>query len=391
MSNYIRSLEVIVLFLLIFIPSLRGIVKYLPFSGLICVIYALLVSIFCYFAVYKVNFFRSIYEYIDQKWILFIFVAIYIIVNFFIYPIADIRKEFGMGSTADDAFIETVRQFMSNGRLYDVVLYDGTPISPGPAWILINSPFVLLNCYILKTPSYILISILTYWYYFNNKYITLNLLVLLSVSLIFWELMVTGHDLISIGFSFSIIILLVYNYIIDRDCDSFVIHHFLLALFIGVVSTSRIVFMCLPVLVLILTIKRNLKLSLYIFFISMFSAIMFHLVFYFTSEYYQPLHLLGRGSRNVSLVIITFGILLTSVLSIIAVFKVNDRLSNIFLWFFILIVIPLSLISFGEFLSIGKDLAAWEGANYLVPALPVYLFYIAEKYAVNLRHCEKNV
>jgi len=210
------------------------------------------------------------------QWINIGIITVFIILTFFIYPVADARKAIGKGSTGDDAIIEPVKQLLSSGKLYDVKLYDGAPVSPGPGWILLNAPFVVFNCYYLFTPMYLLASI---------------------------------------------------------------------------------------------------------FLISFATTICLHFIFYSTSDYYQPLHLLNRGKNNIGVFIIVLGILISLTISLIAAFKVQKSFESFSTWFFILMAVPLSLIAFGKLLNVNNNFAGWEGANYIAPVIPLFLFYVSHKYA----------
>ncbi len=385
-----KNAEFIVLFLILFVPSLRAIFKYLPNPELLSIFIGLIL-LFYYYFILRVKKINQILNKIPSiQWIFIVIISIFIIANYFIYPIADARKLVGKGSTGDDAIIEPVKKFLSTGKMYDVTLNGDVPVSPGPGWILLNSLFVICNSYYLFTPFYISISILLYLLLFKKKTAPIILLFLLSSSLIFWELMVTGHDLISLGFSFTLIIMLLFHYCIEVDVKTISIPIFLISIFIGFISTSRIVFLFLPFLTLILTYKFKLKQSLFIFTISISIAILLHFIFYITNDYYQPLHLFNRGKSNVGFPIMTMGALVTFVLVIIGNFRIQKSFESFLKWFFLLMVSPLSFISFGEFLNVDYNFAAWEGANYVVPMIPVYLVYISNKYAFHLEKEKPN-
>lgn len=372
--------EFVILFLLMFIPSLRAIYKYLPKPEVASFFWGISLLLFYYLLFNK----KIVHFHFKKRSVTFLlafaFIFVFSILSYLIYPIADARKTIGKGSSADDAIIEPVKNFLSNGKLYDVKLYDGAPVSPGPAWILINSIFVFYNCYFLITPVYLVVHIMVYWYLLNRKSPPYVPLALLSSSIIFWELMVTGHDLIALGCSLAIIVMLVYRYCLKSNKTNFSLSTILLSILIGAISTSRIVFICLPFLIGFLTMKFKPLQSLYIMFISLTTAILFHLFFYMESDFYQPLHLFEKAQSNISTSIILSGVSSTIILAIIAIFRVQNNFRSLLKWFFILLAIPLSHISFGAFLSTNKDLASWEGANYIVPTIPVFLLYISDKY-----------
>ena len=67
----------------------------------------------------------------------------------YIYPIIDARRNLGKGSTGDDAMILASKSLISTGKIYDFIIDFKTPISPGPAWVIFNSPFSFFDLYFL--------------------------------------------------------------------------------------------------------------------------------------------------------------------------------------------------------------------------------------------------
>jgi hypothetical protein len=55
-------------------------------------------------------------------------------------------------SSAPDALIEPARRMMQRVHPYAEVLFDGAPISPAPAWILVNAPLTLTGLLWLLYP-----------------------------------------------------------------------------------------------------------------------------------------------------------------------------------------------------------------------------------------------
>ncbi len=158
MNSVKKNIEIIVLFLILFVPSLRAIFKYLPQPELISLFIGSVLLLFYFFIFNNNQITNRIFN--TRKpvlWFVIIMITIFIIINFFIYPIADARKLIGKGSTGDDAIIESAKQFLLTGDMYDVTLQGGASVSPGPGWILLNSIFVFGDCYFFFTPMYILI------------------------------------------------------------------------------------------------------------------------------------------------------------------------------------------------------------------------------------------
>ncbi len=376
------NFDLILLIFLMFIASLRAVFKYLPYPFLISILLAIFISgfVFLLFKVEKVKGFIN--EFAGSKFgKIFIggVVLILIIVSYVIYPIADARKLIGAGSSADDAIIESVNQLFISGNFYDANLPKDTAISPGPGWIFLNIPFVLAKSYFLLTPFYILLAVFFTQFILKDLRFAIVFLLTLCGTILFWDLTVTGHDLIAISMCFVIIVSGVFKFTSENNKD-INLSLIIFSIFTGLISTSRIVFIFLPVLILLLTAKFNFKRSFLIFVISIFTALLFHLYFYLQSEFYQPLHLISRGDRNVGIFIILLGMIITAVTGIFAIKKIELNLESFFKWFFAALFVPLFFISFGEFLSFDKNFAKWEGANYLIPAFPLLIMFLFIKY-----------
>jgi hypothetical protein len=61
--------------------------------------------------------------------------------------------------------------------------------------------------------------------------------------------------------------------------------------------------------------------------------------------------------------------------------SIENSLEGFFRASFVLMAVPLSFISLGELVNVKMSLAQWEGANYLVPVIPLYLFLISSRYS----------
>jgi len=374
------SLEVkytICLIVFLTIPSLRAIFKYIPHPEFVSMGYIAVCAVF-FTLIFKFNFtFEIIKKLLDWRPLSYVLISIFSICSFVIYPIADARKNIGKGSTGDDAIIEPALTLLRSDGLYSPILYDGAPISPGPGWILQNSPFALFDIYWLLSAFYIVFSVILFRSLFGKFRETNLVLILISTSLIFWELLVTGHDILAIGFSFVIFVSLIFKLsLYESDDHKFI---FALAIAVGIFSTSRIIFICFPVLLSLFLWKFRKKQALIFLTISLFVSVALHSYFYMTSDYYQPLHLFSRGSHQVGIYLSIMGLILTLV-AFIRVYKNLEKTIESWLFSaFICLSIPLVVISAGEFYSSDFNFSLWEGANYLVPPIPMLLFFIACK------------
>jgi len=355
-------------------PSLRAIFKYVPHPAVAALGYGLPCILVYLLIVYRGASFKPLAAILNWRFLSYGLVVLFAIAAYAIYPIADARKQFGKGSTGDDAIIEPARTLMHDAKLYNVILYDGVPISPGPGWILINSPFALLKIYWLLTPFYAALAVWVFRLLRGGRRETNLALLLLCSSLIFWELLVTGHDLIAIGFSFVIFVSLTHRLAQTSSGG----YPFLLcvAAALGVFATSRIVFIGAPFLLAAFLWKFNRRKATILLAVSVSIAAALHGYFYAINDVYQPFHLFERGQSNVGGLLTLFGLAATAA-AVWAVFRsLENTIESWTISFFICLAIPLATIALGELRSTGFQWALWEGANYLVPATPLLLFSV---------------
>lgn len=314
---------------------------------------------------------------IDSRYPSYVLLAFYAILSYVIYPIADARKNIGKGSTADDAIIEPAMTLLTNAKLYSPLLYDGVPISPGPGWIIQNAPFALLGVFWLMPIFYIALFMLVTRVNFNRYRETNIALILISSSIIFWELLLKGHDIISMGFLFAVFVVLLFRQSTRKGAGYPSL--LFLAVAIGVFSTSRVIFIFFPILLSAFLWKFDRQKAVIFFAISLLIALSLHGYFYLDSDFYQPLHLFRRGSRNVGFVISILGLMATGAAFIVVFSRLENTVGSWLVSAFVCLAIPLFFISAGELIYSGFDLSIWEGSNYLVPPLPLLLLWIACK------------
>jgi hypothetical protein len=363
------------------IPSLRAIFKYSPYP-VVSAILMILVSYLFYLLLFQSSSVRkAACEQLSSYTVTFILVIIFIMINFFVYPYADALKYSGHGSTADDALIEPAQALLSGENLYDAQLPDKVPISPGPGWILMNIIFTGTGLYFLMTPFYVGLSAIVFMTAGGEKAGSNLVLLCLCSALIFWELMVTGHDVVAIGCMSVTLLVLVERFSQKREGSKTILLFIGFALVLGALATSRILFIILPPLFGIILWKRDRALGISLALGSLFTALLLHAVFYVRSEFYQPLHLFDRAESNMGLVLIILGAITSAIVVIAAIIKVKNNLDSWLLWFSLLIATPLIFISLGELRNVGYDFARWEGANYIMPAAPSVLFSLFINYS----------
>lgn len=346
-------------------PSLRAIFKYVPYPLLAASAFG-----FIMLAVYMAMFSKQILgrwlSLLDSYKFAIFLLALGLVITYLIYPLADALKYKGLGSTADDGLIEPIRQLLAGNALYSARVYDGVPISAGPGWILLNTPFTATGLYYFLTPTYIGIMIAMIGWIYGQMRLANLFLIALFTSLSFWELTTTGHDMVALACSFIILVILADRYSHSTNA----------AIWIGVLSgfiaTSRIVFMVLPPFLAFLVTRRNKKEGVIIGFVGLTTAVALHAGFYFSStEWYQPFHLFSRADRNMGAGLMAAGLVASSVCGIAAIKFARNTFESWVSWLGIGIATPLFFISLAELASVGWNFARWEGANYLLLAAPL--------------------
>jgi hypothetical protein len=291
--------------------------------------------------------------------------------DFVLYPIS---RQVAQISTAPDALIEPATALIQRGEnLYSVQLSGGSPVSPGPGWILLNAPFTISGFVSLLTPFYLFLCALmiSKW----SKAYTFGFIILLFVSLSFLQMSFVGHDLPATILAFVGLTLALYRYY-DRTF-LFVLISFL----IGVLSTARVPFIIFPIaLSLCLRTKNQHRALLFVVF-STSLALLIHLVFYLWAVkdglFYQPLHIFNRAALGSGLGILIIGGITWAVAGWFAWRRLTSDIASWFSFLWVLIGVPFIFVGFGELIRNGifstSNWAAWEGKVYVMFTLPLMI------------------
>lgn len=349
-------------------PSLRAIFKYVPHPLLATFIIGLIML-----AVYTAMFSKQI----PARWLKLLgsykltalLLILCLVTTYLIYPLADALKYKGLGSTADDGLIEPIKQLLAGHALYSARVYDGVPISAGPGWILLNMPFTATGLYYLLTPTYLGIMIAMIGRIYHQNILANLFLISLFTSLSFWELTVTGHDMVALACSFIVLVILADRYSHSTGAA------ILIGVLSGLVATSRIVFLVLPPFLAFLVTRRNKKEGIIIGIVGLITALALHAGFYLSSsEWYQPLHLFSRADRNMGAGLMAAALIVSTLCGIAAIKSAQNTFESWVRWLSLCMAAPLFFISLAELISVGWNFARWEGANYLFLAAPMLVF-----------------
>jgi hypothetical protein len=357
------------------LASLRVIFKYFPVYLHKFILLYLFITFFLYsMFLGKYGVFELIKEFFKKRVIFVILIILIILINFFVYPIADNLKYQGKGSDQDDALIVTGQNLIVGKNPFWAHTYFFTnPLSPGPGWIILNLPFAIKGLYFFLTPFYIILLCLllrrvTGSYFCGNIF-----LILCMSSLAFWETMVVGSDMLAIGILFILSIGAVFY-----SMDKAGVPLFLSMLLLAFAATSRIVFIyIIPVMGVFFLRHSKFKHLIYLL-AALAITVLLHLVFYFWDPVaYTPLHLLAKGSKLLTPGLKLSAVLLTLAVLIFTYLKVKNNISSWLLFFCLSLTAPLLFVSIGDLINVRNyNFALWEGANYLLVLMPIYVVYV---------------
>jgi hypothetical protein len=311
-----------------------------------------------------------------SKWLaLGLFTAV-LLTMLVVYPMADALKHQMAGSDQDDALILGAHDILA-GTPYASKTYFGNPQSGGPGWVLIAMPFSVTGAYRLFFPS-LLAGLMLALKRRTGSWRTGNLfLVLASTGLIFWDLTAVGSDMVAWGCAAALALMAV-----EAFARRGPIHLAWLAVLLGCLATARLVFMPFSLLAGLFLYRRGaFKQAWALALGGSAVTLLLHLGFFLWTEgRYAPLHLIKKGSGLLD--IFPMWVLACAIAAGCAVLVIVYRLAKGGLdqWMlaaWVAIGLPLALISLLDLVNRRFDLALWEGANYLGPAMPFLLCWLA--------------
>jgi hypothetical protein len=360
------------LLLLLQAPSLRAVFKYTAHPWLVAAAlwaaaaaaYALLLK--------RTGPGAAIERVLSTRLTAFVIIGAILYATWRIYPYADALKLQGQGSTADDALLVPLRTWLAGRPLYSGRLMGGVATSPGPGWIFVNAPFTLTRGYFLLTAFYV--SLL--WNAIERTRRSVSdanlMLVLVVSSLAFWELTVTGHDVIATSCAIGALLLWTERAFTRRSAARVA----LVALGWGTLATARILYPFLIPLAGLLLAKWDRRLAAIFVVVGLVVTALWHLPFVLTNRPYDPFHLWDRARGAMGPWLLLAGALATLLAGGLAWSRARPTRRSLLGWFMVCFLVPLLFLSAGELIAVQGRLARWEGANYLLPVLGTALAFL---------------
>lgn len=90
-------------------------------------------------------------KFLDSPIPFIIFLILLVAAALIIYPKVDALKLVDKGSDQDDGVIIATTRMLSGFYPYSENTYLGNPISTGPGWLILHTPFVAIHMYILAS------------------------------------------------------------------------------------------------------------------------------------------------------------------------------------------------------------------------------------------------
>lgn len=262
-------------------------------------------------------------------------------------------------SSAPDAMIEPARRLVHGVNPYADVLFDGAPISPGPAWIAIHAPLTVAGLIWLVVPLHLAGAAYMLWQVLPSAAVGLTIFILMLPA--FLQMSFVGHDLFAIGCAILATTIGVYRSVSAGG-------RWLIpwAVAAGLVATARMPLIVLVAALTVLVFARDRRLAGRFLLVAGAVAAGTHLgMFVWTTSLgirFQPMHVFGRGAGAGLLVPLGFSAIL-----VLAAWQWRRGVTTLVEWLrFVWTVagLPFVVVGLGELRNHGMDWANWEGKVY---------------------------
>ena len=348
------------------LPGFRAIFKYFSYPSLICYLYLIFASIFLLLLVNGKL--EKIQKVIGSPLSISLFLVAVTITCWIAYPFADGLKLNTQGSDQDDCIILGVNRILDFSHPYSEKTYFGNPCSPGPGLLLLYAPFVILHIYILGAIASIAAVVLSLHQKRDDWNVAGLWLIALFSSLIIPELLTVGSDLVLLGNGIAFLAIALPDIIRNKNLT----YAIYLSILCGLLASSRINFIVMAPLVSLFVFASWKNGGIIFFCVSMLVTFIPSLyIYYLDPTIFTPFHLAGKSANIAGLQMLVCGAILSIGSTIYSALRV--RIDSIFIpmGLFISLAPMLLSVSLGDLYTRQWNIAAWDGANYLVPLIPL--------------------
>ena len=386
-----RDWKVWVVFLSLQLPSLRALAKYVP-DSLWFLIPRCLIGTWLLYAdlLHDGLISRTGKRFAARSWFVIALLISLFVVQWIVYPQADALKYQGRGTPQDDALVVGGEYLAHGWNPYEALTHRNEYVSAGPGWIILALPFTLTGTIGFFNPFWIALTVLVLWRVRKEFHTPVLFLIFLMSSLAFWEMTVSGSDMISIGCA-----LLVCTILIHRVWDSLFPHTVgeiqrgsegegrqqlwkaAALILLSFVATSRVVFAyTIPLLAGFLS-KRGWKQSIAFLLAAGGLTAALHGIFYFWNPpAYFPLHRFADVNFLPGIVMSLVTAVISILVLILAVQRAEDTLASWILNLWLALAVTMALSALSDLIARSFALSQWEGANYLGVVMPLFVAYL---------------
>lgn len=368
-SNIYTNILNLLLLVFIVVPAWRPIFKYAPsFQTVLIALYGFaLVGLIYIFQHNKLS--LRLKGLIANPAYLVLILVIASITIRFAYPIADGLKIQMRGSDQDDCVIIGVNNLLSLSHPYTQQSYLGNPCSPGMGMLLLYAPFVFLNSYQFGAIIFAGFAIFVVRKYTMSDYHAAIFATLLFGSLFQMEMLVVGTDLFLLGCG---VVIVTYQ-LIEASAKKDKLAVIWLAVLTGLLASTRINFLVLAPIISLFIFFHWRRAAIIFAAVSMSTSILPSAYIYFLSPAdFSPFHLIVKSKGLLTEGMKEFVIALSFLSFLLGAELVRRSIASIPLAVFLSISPMLLALSMGDLVfQKGWSFAEWEGANYLLPVIPL--------------------
>jgi hypothetical protein len=365
-----------VLIAIIILPSARAIFKYLPSYPLI------IIGLYAIAIVFIANIIKRRAESIRKE--RYIRHLIYIILLFIIaagvvwltYPIADGLKLQMRGSDQDDCVISGARHILRLSHPYIQTSYYGNPCSPGLGMLIIYMPFVFIDAYPLGALFYSAFGVLVLYRASPSISSVVVFTSLFFTSIFNIEMLVVGSDLFIVGFGLLIVGFQAIRAVSVRGMASII----MLAIYTGLIASTRVNFIVIAPILSVFIFMHWKKGAIVFSIISLSVAVFPSAYLYMLSpEEFTPFHLIRKSDNLLGSGLKEFAVMLSILAFIYGINCVKSAIVFIPSALLICLAPSLLAVSIGDLMLRGWKFSQWEGANYLLPLLPLSMAILSSE------------
>jgi hypothetical protein len=242
--------------------------------------------------------------------------------------------------------------------------------------LLLYVPFILVNAYSLAAIFFISLAAYALYRYYKDIYLASAFLTLLFFSLFVVELLVVGSDLLVLG---AALVYLCLRIVESAEREA-IYELVFLACLAGLLASSRVNFIVLvPILSIFIAVHWRNGAICFLLIGSGVAVLPSAFIYLIDPNVFTPLHLLGKSEQLLQLEwralisLVSFaGLLLSTVM-------VRQALANLPYGVFLSLLPALAALSYGDLRLREHNFSTWEGANYLLPLIPLAIVCLIDR------------